>query len=145
MKPFRFPLQRMLDLRSTQLEIEQAHYKQCLEAVGALDRARAQLEAAGIQAEVQVRKWSPLAGGDLAALATFRGAVRRREQAIAKRRGAAAQAAAAQMTVMLHAQRRCRLLERLRERRLTEWRTQADKDLEILAAESYLARWPRDG
>jgi hypothetical protein len=42
---------------------------------------------------------------------------------------------------MLEARRRCRLLERLRERRWDEWKAAADRELEETAAESYLARW----
>jgi hypothetical protein len=44
---------------------------------------------------------------------------------------------------MLEARRRCRLLERLKERRLTEWTAGRDHELEEIAAESYLARWSR--
>ena len=91
-----------------------------------------------------MRKWNPVAGKDLAALSAFRGAVRDKEKAIAARRVESSKAADAQMAVMLQAQRRCRLLERLRERRLSEWRTAEDRDLEQLATESYLARWARE-
>ena len=42
---------------------------------------------------------------------------------------------------MLEARRRCRLLERLKERRLAEWTTARDHEVEEIAAESYLARW----
>jgi hypothetical protein len=44
---------------------------------------------------------------------------------------------------MHEARRRCRLLERLRERRRAEWKTENDRELEQVAAESYLARWGR--
>jgi hypothetical protein len=46
-------------------------------------------------------------------------------------------------SVMLEARRRFRLLERLKERRLAEWRLALDKDLQELASESYLAGWAR--
>jgi len=141
MTAFRFPLERVLAWRRTQLEMEEARYRQCLDAVAALDHARAELEASGIQAEVQVRAWRPVAGGDLVALGAFRHAVRAREQQIAKRRAESAQAAAAQLKIMLEARRRCRLLERLKERRLDEWQAANDRQMEELAAESFLARW----
>jgi hypothetical protein len=32
-------------------------------------------------------------------------------------------------------------MERLRERRLAEWKVENDRELEQVAAESYLARW----
>ena len=130
--------------RRTQLEIEEAKYQQRLAAVAALDRARAEMEASGIQAEVQVRAWRPLAGNDLVALSRFRQSVRAREKQIAVRRAESSQAADAQLRAMLEAQRRCRLLERLKERRLAEWRAANDRALEELATESYLARWTRE-
>jgi hypothetical protein len=42
---------------------------------------------------------------------------------------------------MLEARRRCRLLERLKERRLAEWTSARDRELEEVASESFLARW----
>ncbi len=141
MKTFRFPLQRVLDWRTTQLEIEQARYQKCAAAVAALDHARAELEASAIQAEVQVREWRPVAGADLVALDSFQNAVRAKERSIAIRRVEAAKAAEAQMTVMLEAQRRCRLLERLKDQRLADWRIEEEKDLEAVGTEAYLARW----
>jgi hypothetical protein len=144
MTSFRFSLEKVLSWRRTQLEIEQARYGQKMAAVAALDHARAELEASGIQAEVQVRAWNPVAGAELAALSGFRRAVRVKEGQVAKRRAEAAQAADAQLKLMLEAQRRCRLLERLKERRQAEWTAANDRDLEQLATESYLARFSRE-
>ena len=143
MSRFRFPLERVLAWRRTQLEIEEARYRQKLAAVAELDRRRAELEAAGIQAEVQVRASRLVSGEDLAALAEFRQSVRTREKQIVARRVEAAKAADAQLTAMLEARRRCRLLERLKERRQAEWQAADQHALEELAAESYLARWNR--
>ena len=86
-----------------------------------LDRARAELEAAGIHAEVQVREWRPVAGRDVAALGGFRLHVMAQEQEIAVSRAKSQSALDAQEAAMLEARRRCRLLERLKERRLAEW------------------------
>jgi hypothetical protein len=144
MRSFHFPLEGVLGLRRTQLEIEEASYQRLLGEVAALDRTRAELEALGIQAEVQVRQWRPLSGTDLAALAAFRGALQSKERSIAACRVEAVKKAGTQLAAMLAAQRRCRLLERLRERRLAEWRREAGREIETLAAESYLARWKRD-
>ena len=45
---------------------------------------------------------------------------------------------------MLEARRRCRLLERLKERRLADWTAERNRQLEEVASESFLARWRRD-
>jgi hypothetical protein len=43
----------------------------------------------------------------------------------------------------MEARRRCRLLEKLKERRRAEWEKARDRELEELASESFLARWNR--
>src|SRR5207248_352992 len=95
----------------------------------------------GLRAETQVRQWSPIAAGDLAALGAFRLRVRSQESELARRREESARLLAAQQKLMLEARRRCRLLERLKDRRLAEWKSACDHELEEVAAESYLARW----
>jgi hypothetical protein len=145
MKAFQFPLEKALDWRRTQLELEEVRYKQQVAAIAGLDRERAEIEASGLGAEIQVRRWNPIAAGDLTALGNFRLQVKARESEIARRRLDAAQKLAEQQKLMLEARRRCRLLERLKERRLTEWMAERDHELEEIAAESYLARWSRRG
>jgi hypothetical protein len=145
MKAFQFPLEKALDWRRTQLELEEVRYKQQAAALAGLDRQRAEIEASGIGAEIQVRQWSPIVAGDLTALGNFRLRVKARESEIARQRCVAAQKLAEQQKLMLEARRRCRLLERLKERRLTEWTAGRDHELEEIAAESYLARWSRRG
>jgi hypothetical protein len=143
MKAFQFPLEKALDWRRTQLELEEARYKQQVAVLAGLDRERAEIEAAGIGAEIQVRLWNPIAAGDLKALGSFRLRVKAQESEIARRRVDAGQKLAEQQKRMLEARRRCRLLERLKERRLAEWTAERDRELEEIAAESYLARWSR--
>jgi flagellar export protein FliJ len=145
MTSFRFRLEKVLAWRRTQLELEEAKFQQRTREVQELERERARIEAAGIRAEVEVRGWSPLAGSDLAALANYRQYVAGQEKQMTLHREEAHQHAEAQQRAMIEARRRCQLLERLRERRLAEWRAEADKELEQLAAESYLAGRARHG
>jgi hypothetical protein len=139
---FRFPLDRVLAWRRSQLDAEQAEFRQRADAVAAIDRERAELEASGVAAEVQIRECRTLEGRDLEALARFRAWVRTRDSRLADERVARQRALGEQRTRMLEARRRCRLLERLKERRLAEWTDAAEKELEAFAAEAYLARWP---
>ena len=143
MTSFRFPLQKVLDWRGTQLELEEIRFKQRLLAVADLDRTRAELEAAGMKAETEVRDWGSLAGGDLAALGSFRLDVKQKESEIAARRVTCQQSLETQQRIMLEARRGCRLLERLKTRRLAEWTSARDHELEELASESFLAKWGR--
>jgi flagellar export protein FliJ len=140
MTPFRFRLEKVLEWRRRELEREDHGFKREVAALAEMDRRHAELEATGVRAEIQVREWSPLAGSDLAALGSFRVRVKQQEKALAAARADQEKQAEAQRLVMLEARRRCRLLERLRERRLAEWEKARDREIEELASESCLAR-----
>jgi hypothetical protein len=141
MKTFHFPLEKALEWRRIELELEEARYKQQSAELASLDRRRAEIEASGIRAETQVREWTPVSAGDLAALGNFRLRVKSDEAELACRRAECARKLADQQKHMLEARRRCRLLERLKERRLAEWKSAGDRELEAIAAESYLSCW----
>ena len=141
MNAFRFPLERVLGWRRSELELEEHKFQQLVAAVAAVDREMADLAATRIQAETTVREWSSLSGSDLAALGSFRLYAVKKNTELAARRVVCARRVADGRNAMLEARRRFRLLERLRERRYEEWRLARDKELEDLASESYLARW----
>jgi hypothetical protein len=143
MPNFRFPLGKVLEWRRTQLEMEELKFKREAGALAEIDRRRAECEASGIKAELQVRAWAPVTGLDLGALGSFRLRVKSKEAAIAVQRAAQVKKLAAQEAAMLEARRRCRLLERLQEHRLDEWRTVENRELEAVASETYLAQWNR--
>jgi len=139
MKAFRFPLEKVLAWRRVQLEVEENKLRQLYADAARLDRERAGWEAAGIRAEADVREWTSLAGRDLEALAAFRVYVKQQERALSARRAECQQRLASGQQALLEARRRCRLLERLRERRLAEWQAGNDREIEQLASESHLA------
>jgi hypothetical protein len=144
MKPFRFPLEKALAWRRTRFEIARAQLGQRTAAVASIDRARAEVEAAGIAAEIEVRGSGDLKGRDLAALAGLRAHLRTADKRLVAARIEAERKEAEQRDATLQARREARLLERLRERRLRQWNAAALKEMEDAAAEAYLARWPRD-
>jgi hypothetical protein len=143
MKSFRFPLERALDWRRTELQLAEARLQQQLAALAGLDRDRAELAALGARTEQAVREFNPLAGRDLTALGSFRLLIKVREKELAARRVECQRELAARQAGLLEARRRCRLLERLQERRRAEWQQARDRELEALASDSYLARWSR--
>ena len=116
MTAFRFRLEKVLAWRRTQAQLADSEYRREAAAVAALDQASAELEARAIQTEAEVRDWSPLEGSDLAALGAFRGSVERQTKDLAARRIEQTKKLAEREQDMLEARRRCRLLERLRER-----------------------------
>jgi hypothetical protein len=140
---FRFRLDKVLAWRRTQLELAEVEFRREAGALAELDRVSTELEAYSVRTEAEVREWSSLSGCDLLALNGFRLQVGRRVKELAVQRIEQARKLAEREQVMLEARRRCRLLERLRERRLAEWQSASGKELEQVASESYLARFSR--
>jgi flagellar export protein FliJ len=141
MTAFRFRLARVLELRQSELALAETRFRRQTAGLAALDRARAALDASGIRAEMLVRDAPRIEGSDLAALDAFRRHIARRRAALAASRAQAQRELDALQAAMLEARRRFRLLERLRDRRLAEWQEAADRELEQLASESYLAKF----
>jgi len=143
MKTFQFPLEKALDWRRSQLGLAEARVRQQAAALAGLDRARAELDAIGRRTDAEVRAFNPLAGGDLSALGSFRLSQKTRETRLAVKRAEEQKELAVRQAAMLEARRRRRLLERLKERRWAEWQAARDRELEELAADSYMARFAR--
>jgi hypothetical protein len=143
MTKFLFPLQKALDWRGMQLSLAEALVGRQLAALAEIDRERADLDAARQRTETEVRQFPRIEGGDLSALGSFRLQVKARDQVLAAKRVEVQKELAARQAEMLEARRRCGLLERLKERRLTEWNSAANKEWDELAADSYMAQWAR--
>ncbi len=141
MTSFRFPLEKVLRLRYTQLELEEARFRRQAAELATLDRALAEMEASAIGAEADLRAQKVVTGRDLAALGGYRMAVKEREEQIVQQRDACRRLVAERQAAMMEARRRFRLLEKLKERRLGEWEKARDRELEEIASESFLARW----
>jgi flagellar export protein FliJ len=143
MKAFRFTLERALDWRRTELEQAEIAFKQQTAALAEIDRQRAETETADVLAQMEVRAWRPVSGSDLAALGAFRVESQRRQEKLRACRVEREKELSSRWKAMMEARRRLRLLERLKERRLSEWRAACDRELEEQAAEAYLAQWSR--
>ncbi len=145
MQAFRFPLGRALAWRRTQLELEENKLRQIVAAREEMALEKVRLELVKNRAEQTVRDAPAVEAGDLWALAAYRQRLIAEGRALEARRQACEQQLEAQRQRVVEAQRGCRLLEKLLERRRAQWRREADRELENLAAESYLAGWSRRG
>jgi flagellar biosynthesis chaperone FliJ len=143
MTGFHFSLEKALDLRRLQLELEESKFQQQAAALLELDRIREGMQASRAYAESQVRTGGSALGFDLAALGAFRLHVQAKEKDLAQRRLAGEKKLEERRNAMLEARRRCRLLEKLKERRKAEWDAAFSRELEAVAAESFLAQWSR--
>lgn len=145
MSSFVFRLQRVLRWRQVQLEVEETKLRQQLARLAEVDRGVAETTEAARRAEVDLRSCPVLRGDDLAALSSFRAHLEKRRRELAVQRVDRQKAVQTQEAALLAARRRCRLLERLKQQREAEWQVSADRELEQLASESFLAGWSRGG
>lgn len=140
MRDFRFPLDRALNLRATQLDLAQAEFQKAAATLAAIQRDRAALASAEAAAQTDVRR-TGVPGEELSALEGFLIGVEFHERRLAQRQQQAAELFETRRRELLEARRCHELLVRLRARRFAEWRDEMSHELESDAAESYLARW----
>ena len=143
MRAFEFPLRRVLEWRRTQFELEENKLRQLAATLEELRLAAVRLDLVKGRAEVAVRQSAVVEACDLWALAAYRQRLIAELKALALRRTACQREVDAQRQRVMEAQRQCRLLEKLEQRRRAEWSRAADREMENLAAESFLALWNR--
>jgi flagellar export protein FliJ len=143
MRAFEFPLRRVLEWRKTQFELEENKLRHIAASLEELRLAAVKLDLVKSRAEVAVRQSAVVEAADLWALAAYRQRLLAELKALALRRTVCQQELDAQRQRVVEAQRQCRLLEKLEQRRQAEWSKAADREMENLAAESFLALWNR--
>jgi flagellar FliJ protein len=142
-KRFVFRLESVLRWRRSLFEQEQNRLRALVAERDAILLRLKELEELRQRAEQALLEAPAVTGSELAALEAYR---RRLNLERARKQQELTDCEArieAQRQRVLEAQRRVRLLERLRERRFSEWEAELNRELEALAAESYLARWKR--
>ena len=143
MRAFEFPLRRALDWRRTQLDLDRVKLNQLSARSEEMRLAAVRLDLVKGRTEAAIRQAAVVEAADLWALSAYRQRLIAELRALEQRQAACERELAAQREKLLETQRQCRLLERLEQRRQAEWRSEADRELETLAAESFLARWNR--
>jgi len=143
MRAFVFPLRQALDWRRSQLDLEENQLRKLVGALEELALAAVRLDLVKGRAEQTVRESAEVEARDLWSLAAYRQRLIAEIETLEQRRKAGEQQLATQRQKVLEAQRQCRLLEKLEQRRRAEWLRESDREMENLAAESFLARWNR--
>lgn len=144
MKSFRFRLESVLRYRTTLATIEEGKLALSRKQ---LDEATQNLEAlrrSNRSIEQEVLSAQSVTGADLKALGAWQLEMKRQTQSSLQAVEEARIAFQQQMETVRLARRQVRLLEKLRQRRLEEWQEGFDRELEELAASSFLSRWSYD-
>ena len=131
MRRFRFRLDRLLELRRSLARQVQARYGESAGAVGAIDRRIAEIHAAREEHKAQLVAGAGAPELDMRAAIMTRQFIDRSWLAIRRalvERRAAEEAAEAVRLELVEARRGVRVLELLRERRMSEWRRDAARE-----------------
>lgn len=137
MPPFRFRLAKALEWYGEQCRLEEDRLR---EKIAGLNRSRAELAEASearINVERDLLQTAVLPAAELLALARYRRRAIQNEQRLAQERIRCERERDAQLIAVQAARQRVRLIEKIRERKLTEYTVEADRELEELAADAF--------
>jgi flagellar export protein FliJ len=142
MPAFQFQLSRVFDWYDNQRQSEEKQLTASIAALTDVQEALARLDAQRLSIARQMISPSTILAQDLAALGLYRLGARKRElelnaeleqrEIVVRDRRIRVQAA----------QRRVRLLEKLRERQQTEHDYAMERELEKMVADAYMSKWP---
>ena len=141
MTTFKFRLERVMRWRKSKLELEQFTLSRLAVERARWDHVLTELETSRAQADRLVLSSEIVHGRDLQAMVRYKELIGKQEQTALSRRAECDRKIDQQRERLLQARREFRLLEKLRQARRTEWEAAVDHEFEVLAAESYLARW----
>ena len=141
MQTFRFRLEKVLEWYNHQYELEERRFSACLAALAGAQKQIAALQAERLSIERDVVSRKSIAAAEFVALGLYRLGAKRRELELNAAREQCETAVREQRARLQAAQRRVRLLEKLRERRVAEHLYAETRELEELASDAFFAKW----
>jgi hypothetical protein len=142
-KKFAFPLERVLAWRRTEARIEEAVLDRIKAELCELDRRRAELERSLREARDGLLQSAFATAPEIAALEHYRANSTAQAAQIAQLRVDLEKKLEHQSRIVAERRRDTRLLERLRERKLEQWRADLSREVEQMAEESHISRMVR--
>ncbi|MFN7994700.1 MAG: hypothetical protein U0Q18_13920 [Bryobacteraceae bacterium] len=143
MQRFIFSLERVLSWRRNQMDVEKGLLQQLTSDLDKVALAQVKADLLRRKVEQGVRDSAVVEAVELWALSAYRARMLREEAELARRKQDCERKIAAQRDQLREAERRCRLLERLEQRRRSAWTQAMDREMDTVAGESYLAGWNR--
>jgi hypothetical protein len=144
MKKFVFSLDRILAWRRPQARREEIKLAHLHAEHHALDARRLAVAAQRDEAAAEVIALPRIAGDDLGALNGVHRHAAAEGERIAQARAGCERQIAVQTEVLTAHSRRVTLLEKIKQRRLSAWSQEMDREINQQAEESHLAKWNRE-
>jgi flagellar export protein FliJ len=142
-KTFRFPLQKVLEWRRLQERTEEEKLSTLQNQLAAVAHREAELALMELNAEMNLLRQEALPGSDFRALAGFQIRLRNERASLLAMRETLGKQITEQRKRLLRARRDHKIVESLKEKRKQQWAYMNDRELENLAAESYISNWVR--
>jgi flagellar export protein FliJ len=140
-KAFRFPLDRALHIRRAQFEIEQAKLQLITREREQLEIKVTEIVTEAATARRTLATQALLVPGEISTMPDYQRGTKQMLLKLEQQKVDLARRSQEQKRQTLEAERKVKLLEKLREKRFDEWETQMEKDQEAFTADAYLARW----
>ena len=140
MKAFEFPLERVAAYRRQEAELARNTLQQMTSVLDLLLIERNKIERQAIDLRSKTKSRPDLTGQDLMALSAYETHASRLVKQIELKAAEVKKQIDKQRLLVLTADRNVKLLDRLRDRKFQECRAESDRELDMLAADSHLAR-----
>ncbi|MDQ2899178.1 MAG: hypothetical protein M3Y07_05175 [Acidobacteriota bacterium] len=141
MKSFAFPLEKALHWRRAQLNLEQVRAQAIAGKIVELAKRREDLRNERSSAERHILEAKTVEGAELAAIGAFHSIAAKRDSALCEQSVNRERELSEQRGKLVEAQRKVKLLETLRQKRLAQWNSEVAREQEQFAGEAFLARW----
>lgn len=141
MQTFRFRLEKVLEWYTRLYELEERRLTVCLSALAEAKSSIASLLAECLSVERDMLSRTTILARDFAALGRYRVGAKKRELELNSVRERCEAEVEAQRLRLQAAERRVRLIEKLRERRVAEYAYAETRELEELASDAFFAKW----
>lgn len=141
MKAFAFPLERALNWRRAQLDLEQARARAIAGKMAELANRREDLRNERSSAERHILASKTVEAEELGAIGKFHLSVAKRDSALIEQSAKCERELRGQRGKLVEAQRKVKLLEILRQKRLAQWSSAVAREQEQFAGEAFLGRW----
>ncbi|MDQ6664837.1 MAG: hypothetical protein M3Z23_10625 [Acidobacteriota bacterium] len=141
MKSFAFPLEKALRWRRSQQNLEQIRAQTIAGKIAELAHRREDLRNERSLAEGHILEAKTVDGAELAALGALHFRAAKQDAVLIGQTATHERELSGQREKLVEAQRKVKLLEILRERRLAQWSALAAREQEQFAGEAFLGRW----
>jgi len=143
MKAFRFPLQRVLEYRELQMRTEEEKLSTVQNQLEEVLHRENALTAAQLNAEMNLLGRPVVEATEFRALSAFQLRIRSEKVSLVAARKNLETQIAEQRKRLLKARKDCKILQNLKDRRKKAWTYLSDREIENIAAESYISNWAR--